>query len=286
MGIYDRDYYQEEAIQPIGRWNSRSAVSTIIVVNGALFLANLLLTGGNNAITDLLALKSAALKQPWEWWQFLSYGFTHSPVKITHILFNMASLYFLGRSVESRLGRGEFTCFYLVVIALCGLVWSGMHLGSNVPLVGASGGVTAVVMLFVFMYPQAELRWMMAVPIKAWMIGVLVLVSNLFSPMTSDGSVAYDVHLTGAGLAAAYHFGRFRFGSFASYWEQAKLNRKQKRSGLKVHDPTRDEASAKDEKESDRILDKIYREGEDSLTSKERKFMERYSREVRKKRER
>ncbi len=44
--------------------------------------------------------------------------------------------------------------------------------------------------------------------------------------------------------------------------------------------PTRDEA------EADRLLEKIHRQGQSSLTAKEQKFLENYSRRVREKRSR
>jgi len=49
---------------------------------------------------------------------------------------------------------------------------------------------------------------------------------------------------------------------------------------LKVHSDLH-ETKQNDSEEADRILAKIHETGQDSLTSRERKFLERYSREVR-----
>jgi hypothetical protein len=54
------------------------------------------------------------------------------------------------------------------------------------------------------------------------------------------------------------------------------------RPDVRLHDP---EATAKEDAEADRILDKIHRQGQSSLTSSERRFMEKYSRRVRQRRQ-
>lgn len=288
MGIYDRDYYQDDELRPLRPWDNKSMVTLLIIANVALFVANFLFTSSTNAFSNTLALKTQSLWEPWNWWQLISYGFVHSP-SIYHILFNMFSLYFLGRSVEDQLGKAEFARFYFLTIVLCGVVWCGIHGGSNAALWGASGGTTAVSMLFVFYFPNATLMLFGAFPIKAWLVGVMIVVVNFMRPMTSDGSIAYDVHLVGAALAAGYFYGGWNFGFLGFSLPNLRQRMKQKKSGLKVHRPTESTETqvnepSPDDVEGDRILAKIHRDGEASLTSKERKFMEKYSRTMRKRR--
>ncbi len=287
MGIYDRDYYETDAVRPLRPWDSHSVVTMLIVANVVVFVADFLLTANSSAVTRSLTLRATALTQPWLWWQFLTYGFAHAD--LGHLIFNMISLYFLGRAVEDRLGKWEFLRFYLATLILCGIVWSGLHFGENLHLLGASGAVTAVSMLFVFFYPHATLYLWMVVPVKAWVLGVVIIVWNLFTPTTSDGSVAYDVHLAGAALAAGYHFGRWKFGFLVRWWDSARHSLRARMRGIRVHrpagtGPSEPAGKSDDDREADRILEKIYRDGEASLTRRERKFMEQYSRKVRQRR--
>jgi len=289
MGIYDREYYRPDTVRPLRPWDNHSAVAMLIIANVVLFVADFLFTANSSALTRSLTLHPSALTHPWLWWQFATYGFAHAD--LGHLIFNMISLYFLGRAVEDRLGKWEFLRFYMVTLVLCGIVWSGMHVGEDLYLLGASGAVTAVSMLFVFFYPQATLLLWMVVPIKAWVLGVLIIVGNLFTPMTSDGSVAYDVHLVGAALAAGYHFGHWNLRFLVDWWGTARRFWQARSRGLRVHRPApRDGQHAEpvgktdEDLEADRILEKIYRDGEASLTRQERKFMERYSRKMRQRR--
>ncbi len=294
MGIYDRDYYQGDSLRPLRPWDNRSMVTMLIFANAAVYIANFLM--GRNLTPDspdpvgglglmgYLALYPESLVNPLQWYRLVSYGFAHDPKQITHILFNMLSLYFLGRNVEDKYGKWEFFRFYMVSIVVCGLVWCLMRWGQvSGPVLGASGATTAVAMLFVYSFPQATLYLYGVLPVKAWVLGIIIIAGNLFG---SRDYVAYDVHLVGAAFASLYFFGNLSFSSLGSVVEGFQTQLKQRRRGLKVHRPDREDkpSTSKDEAESDRILEKIHREGKDSLTTREIKFMERYSREMREKR--
>jgi membrane associated rhomboid family serine protease len=209
-------------------------VSIIIIANVALFLANFLLSNGNGAITNSMKLDPEMMKQPWQWYRVLSYGFAHSPTDVMHIVFNMASLYFLGRSVEDRYGRWEFLRFYLLAIALGGVYWTIRTWSGGPPMLGASGGVTAVCMLFVFCFPRVEILLMGVIPMPAWALGALIIVGNMLG---GRGGVAYDVHLVGAAFAALYFYGNLNFSFIENFIDRTRLSWRQKQRGFKVHRP-------------------------------------------------
>jgi rhomboid protease GluP len=73
-----------------------------------------------------------------EAWRLLSSVFLHSGV--THLGFNMLSLYFLGSFVEEAFGRGRFLALYLLSGISGGLAY--LYFGEyNAPAVGASGAI-------------------------------------------------------------------------------------------------------------------------------------------------
>jgi membrane associated rhomboid family serine protease len=285
MGIHDRSYYRDDGLPPVAPWDQRSMVSILIIVNVALFIANFVLGGGrSDTITQLIELDPQVMKEPWQWYRVLTYGFAHSS-DIMHIVFNMASLYFLGRSVEERYGKWEFLRFYLVAIVLGGIYWTIRTWNGGPPMVGASGGVTAVCMLFVFCFPRVEVLMMGVIPVPAWVLGVLIVVGNMWG---GRSGVAYDVHLVGAAFAALYFYGNLNFGFLENLASGMKTSWRQKQRGFKVRRPDDSEVleapQSKDEVEADRILAKIHQNGQESLTAAERKFMESYSRRVRERR--
>jgi hypothetical protein len=127
MGLYDRGYYQSDQdldLRP--GWNQQSAVSQLIILNVIVFVVNLLFgnvsTGNQGTVNDALALQADTLWKPWTWYKTLTYAFAHSSRDISHIFFNMLSLYFMGRSVEMRYGRREFLKIYFLAALFCGVV--------------------------------------------------------------------------------------------------------------------------------------------------------------------
>jgi hypothetical protein len=155
-------------------------------------------------------------------------------------------------------------------------------------MLGASGGVTAVCMLFVFCYPRVEVMLMGAIPMPGWALGVMIIGGNVLGDVMGRNGVAYDVHLVGAAFATLYFYGNLNFSFLDNFTDRMRLSWRQKQRGFKVLRPEKFEEPeaplSKEEVEADRILAKIHQQGQDSLTAAERKFMESYSRRVRERR--
>jgi membrane associated rhomboid family serine protease len=284
MGLYDRDYgrYNDSPVQFGAGFSSKPAWLIIIVINVVAYLLNAILTR-QDQMTVWMMVHPDTLTKPWLWWEWLTYGFAHSPNDISHILFNMFGLFIFGSAIEQRLGRWELTRFYLLAIIVGGITWSlrsAISGGNGGGVLGASGGVQAVTILFCLYYPQATIYLMMVFPVKAWVVGLLFAAGNAAGALMGTGQTAFDVHLAGIVFAAAYYYFRWNFGRMApASMLDLKDAIKLKRSNLKLHDP--DRKLAKESAEADRILQKIHEQGEASLTSAERKLLERYSRRVR-----
>ncbi|QDV71100.1 Rhomboid protease GlpG [Rosistilla carotiformis] len=279
MGLYDRPYYQDEERSNLPpSLAAQSFAVVLIVINVAVFFADFIFGGEGFALRTAMEVTPQTIVKPWLWWQFVTYGFAHG--NMNHILFNMIGLFFFGRIVEQRLGKFEFLRFYLVAIILGGIVWS---LRANLTdslapgVIGASGGVVAVTMLFIFWYPQTEIYLMMVLPVKAWVVGVMMIAGNLFG-MGSE-TTAFDVHLVGIAFASAYYYFHWNLGQLSP----AALTKLTKRNTrLKLHDPDRQSRQElRDADEAERILQKIHEHGEASLTNAERKVLERHSRRLR-----
>jgi len=289
MGIYDRPYYQDDATPSLTpSWDQRSAIATIIIGCVGVFLANMVFTFTDNSINNFLTLHSDDLQHPWMLWRSLTYGFVHSK-DIGHILFNMFGLWMLGRAVEERYGRAEFFRIYLFAVVLCGLLWLVLRwlLAEKAAVCGASGAVCCIEMLFVLNFPRATLLLFGIVPIQAWVFGIFLIIGNVLmdnGSATGGARVAWDVHLIGIALACFYFFGKWNFSRLAApVGDWRLLKRKLWGPKLRAFQPS--EQSAADDLEADRILDKIHRFGQDSLTNKEKRFLTNYSKAVRNKRQ-
>lgn len=286
MGVYDREYYRDDSLDLQPTWNNRSIVSTLIILNVTVYVANILFSNfkgfDQGVVNSALLLSETDFSTPWTWWRNLTYAFTHDANSIWHILFNMLGLYFLGRAVEERYGKSEFLRIYLICAVVCGLFWllkanfQSDGTGPVKQLLGASGAVICIEMLFVLNFPK-QIIYLFVFPVPAWVVGVLIVMSTL---MSTNPHIAIDVHIVGILFAVAYFFGKWNF-SFVNNISGTNRRLKRKWFGPKLKVHREDIDTSTDDSRADRILDKIHSHGKDSLTSAERKFMERYSRQVR-----
>ena len=302
MGIYDRDYYRPQQSSPsFPSYRPRSVVISLIVVNVAVWIIDAFTPGVyaetlngpvlvGHWLSDHLGVEVSTLTKPWLWWQFVTYGFTHSPKDFGHILGNMLVLFFLGRDVEYRYGSKEFLRLYLVMVVFAALVWTIVNQISGTPgwagAYGASGAIAGVVVLYALNFPHRTLLLFFVIPMPAWLLGALVVLWDIYGAMAGSHAtpnVAYSMHLAGAAFALVYFKQQWnisRLTDFRFGWLKSVFQRKPR---LKIHDPEKPADSDMAE-EVDRILAKLHDKGEAGLTSKERRTLENASREYQKRR--
>ncbi|MEN6458377.1 MAG: rhomboid family intramembrane serine protease [Thermoguttaceae bacterium] len=300
MGIYDRPYYrqvQRSGFSPSGRW---SVVSVLIAVNVAVWLIDGLLLSGPSLGQGWLAKHMAVnvlprgmgegvlrdtLSHPWLWWQFLTAGFAHAPASFEHILFNMIALFFFGRPIEETYGPKEFLRLYLVMVVFASIVWAVANKISGTPfaaMYGASGAISGIVILFALNYPRATILLFFVIPMPAWLAGVLFVGLDMLGAFGArqGSNIAFSAHLAGAAFAFIYYEQRWNLTRLTQslHWPKFPLRPKPR---LRVRQPD-DEPEPELNREVDRILEKISRQGEASLTAEERHTLETASREYQK----
>jgi membrane associated rhomboid family serine protease len=281
MGIYDRDYqrggyYDRQPGYYLG--GSRMMTTNIILVTCALYVVQLM---AGQWYENAFILHADWFRRPWTAYQLLTYGFLHAPNDLWHIALNMLGLFFFGRDVELRYGRREYLLYYLAGIIVAGLIWTIAEIpnGSRGFSLGASGGVTAVVILFAFNFPFRTVLFMFVVPMPMWVAAVIFVVLDAYGAVNRTGNVAFTAHLGGALFAFLY----YRWGGRLERVlpDGAALKRLRRRPKLRVHDPGED--ASKDSR-VDEILKKIQEQGQESLTYGERRILEEASKEYQKRR--
>lgn len=316
MGLYNRDYGREQTPWEQsqrgnqfggggfggggtgGGWSSATMTTKLIIITCVAWLVQIIVgdigSGGTGRswIYDIFAMRGETLYKPWLWFQWITYGFLHSSITPMHLFGNMLGLYFFGRAFEQMRGGAELLRLYLVSMAFSGIAGSIFYVskGISAETIGASGAVACVTIIFALMNRNAIIHLFFVLPLPAWLFAVGFVLYNLYGARNSligadTGNTAFMVHLGGIGFAAAYHY-RIRDLSFLHFEGLTDLPRtfrdRARRTRLKVHDP--DRRMAKNERDADAVLDKVHRQGEESLTPAERKILQRYSRDQRKKR--
>jgi rhomboid family protein len=133
-----------------------------------------------------------------------------------HLLGNMLFLWIFGNNIEDRVGRRRFLIFYL----LGGLAAAALQLvagpSSDVPNIGASGAIAAVLGGYLLLYPTAAVVTYIPpfffIPLPA----VFFLVGWFLLQILAASSV--QVGSAGGGVAYFAHIGGFAFGLLTIKW--------------------------------------------------------------------
>lgn len=142
-------------------------------------------------------------------YRLLSSMFLHGG--LAHILGNMFFLYVFGDNVEERLGHSRYLLFYLVGGVVATLAHGAFMPASPVPLVGASGAVSAILGAYIVLFPRQRVLTFIPPFFVFWMpawfyLGYWALIQLL-------EAVAGLLVVAGDGVAWWAHVGGFVFGA-------------------------------------------------------------------------
>ena len=194
-------------------------------------------------------------------WQPFTYLFFHGG--IWHVLINMFVLWMFGSELERIWGKGHFLKFYFVTGVGAGLVTMIFGLNSMTPIVGASGAVYGVLLAYGLTYPNRTVYLYGIIPIKSLWFVIGIGVIAFMSSFDNVSQISHLTHLSGMMIGYLMLKHPVRFNDLWFTIRKRTLEYKIKHEEKKVfqHQAI--------EREIDRILDKINREGFDSLTEEE-----------------
>jgi membrane associated rhomboid family serine protease len=252
------------------RWTQRPRVVLLglIGVNIAAFMAQLFLdTYQPGFVREYLGLSDRGVSAAYGW-QFLTAIFLHEGP--WHLIGNTLVLYLLGRDVESIIGQRQFLLLYLAG-AVTGELGHLFLMPATSVLFAASGGAIAVLVAYATILPELELTSMiflvLPVRMKAKYLAHGAFALALWGvTLDRNGAIAHSAYLGGsvAGWIYAHLLG---FGR-ASILQRTLRQRRAAADRVRAMTAGQFIAEAVDP-----ILDKISREGLQSLTRGERRTL-------------
>ncbi len=130
--------------------------------------------------------------------RLLSSGFLH--VDVSHLLFNMLTLYFFADVLISNLGGISFLIIYFVSLLNGNILTYFYHKKEpHYSAAGASGAVSGVLFAAILLYPNMSLYIMfIPIPIPAYVVGIGYLAYTVFGMKKQLGNIGHSAHLGGA----------------------------------------------------------------------------------------
>jgi membrane associated rhomboid family serine protease len=143
--------------------------------------------------------------------QFLHGGFAH-------IGFNMWYLWIFGDNVELHIGHFKYLLFYLLAGIAAGLAQLIFSIGSDIPMLGASGAIAGVLGGYLALFPRHRVDTLLPTPVGLiWStLPAGVVLFLWFGTQLLNGTAS--ITSVGGGVAWWAHIGGFAFG-----WIVAKL---------------------------------------------------------------
>ena len=273
-------------------YNRLNIAERIIALNVVVFIVNGLLKilFGFSGISQWFELPKDFFHYLGQPWSLVTYSFFHSG--LGHIFWNMLMLYFAGRIFLNLFDNKRFLNVYFLGVILGGLIFLLSYnifpalLGINTSLIGASAGVTAVLIFVCTYLPNQEVR-IVFFNVKLWHIGVFVVLLDLIQISLGGNVGGRLAHLGGAALGYFYAQQLMKgndIGSGFAKMVDAVANlfkRSERKAPMKTVYRKEKKGAGRSEnydKESrqrkiDAILDKISKSGYESLSKAEKDFL-------------
>lgn len=179
---------------------------TIIII--AITVIVSLVAFSNEELKNKLMDYPYVMSSPAEWYRFITHGFIHSDIQ--HLAFNMISLFFLGRWVETYYeGINKpvhFIWLYISAIVISSLPAFFKNKDNRYyAALGASGGVSAIVFSFVYLAPW---EWIIVlfIPIPAILFAILYVVYSYRMDRIGTDNKGHSAHLWGSIYGFLYTF--------------------------------------------------------------------------------
>ncbi len=290
-------------------FESGNTLYQLIFINVAVFLVfgtvKVLLTWFlvNPALLSEIQSYLAVSHEPFEVlikpWTLVTYMFLHAG--LFHILFNMLIFYWFGRIFQEYLGNKRLlstfisggiagaVTFILAYQVIPVLAQNPVSAG----MVGASAGVMAIVVAAATLLPDFTLSLILIGPVRLKYIAIVMVLLSFLGTAGSNAGGEF-AHLGGA-IYGFFYIRQLQKGTDMGQWVNSAYEglkslftgNKSPQSNFKVH---RNDSQSKgyktyrsekgkkaQQKEIDRILDKIAESGYDSLTEEERQTLFRAS---------
>lgn len=125
-------------------------------------------------------------------------GFLH--VDISHLFFNMFTLYFFADVVINWFGPSKFIIIYVISLIAGSLLALFFHKSEPYySAVGASGAVTGILYAAILLQPDMQLGLMfIPIPLPAYVLGIAYLLYSIYGMKSRLGNIGHTAHFGGA----------------------------------------------------------------------------------------
>jgi len=268
------------------KFRTASIVQQLIYINVGIFIITLIsssfsgLYGKQTSfIYQWFALSSSFdifITKPWT---IISYGFLHGG--FLHVLFNCIVLHFFGRLFLEYFTPKQLLNFYILGTLFGGIAYLlsysyfPLFEGKVHTMVGASAGITAIVIGIATYIPNYQLQFRFIGYVKVWHLAGIFILFDLISLAGGNGG-GHIAHLGGA-IFGYFYVSQASNKQINLFGWLSNLFKRKKKPLKTVYKSPKKSAKTNvkynNQVKIDAILDKISKSGYETLSKEEKEFL-------------
>jgi len=218
-------------------------VKKLLIITGICFILQYVIPVMLDLpFVSIFALIPVLAVQKFFLWQLVTYMFLHGG--ILHLIVNMLMLWMFGGELESYWGSKRFLIFYLSAGVFAGIISIISYFDMKNPIVGASGGIYALLIAYGFMFPNRRLLFFGIFPMQTKYFVMLVCLMTFWVAFSEGGgNVAHFAHIGGIFFGIIYmKFGQWIniAGRYRNLKKEARKNKLKSRFKVITNDIAKD----------------------------------------------
>ena len=176
------------------------AIKILVSVNFCIYILQSV-SGKEDVFFRLFGLVPSTFVADLMLWQPFTYMFLHAPfyssVGISHILLNMLGLWVFGRELEQAWGKTKFLRYYFTTGIGSGLITYFFQIGSDNPVIGASGAVYGILLAYGVSYPNRMLYIWGLIPVRSLWLVIIMGSIAFFGLLGNADGISHVTHISG-----------------------------------------------------------------------------------------
>ena len=176
------------------------AIKILVSVNFCIYILQSV-SGKEDVFFRLFGLVPSTFMSDLMLWQPFTYMFFHAPfyssVGISHILLNMLGLWVFGRELEQAWGKTKFLKYYFITGIGSGLITYFFQMGSDNPVIGASGAVYGILLAYGISYPNRMLYIWGLIPVRSMWLVIIMGSIAFFGLLGNADGISHVTHISG-----------------------------------------------------------------------------------------
>ncbi len=140
-----------------------------------------------------------------------------------HLIGNMIFLWVFGDNIEAVIGNFKFALFYLLGGLAASLAHVAFNLQSEVPAVGASGAISAILGAYLVMFPNSRIKVMVLIFFRSFYVSAFLFLGIWILQQLISGMGSLSAAADSGGVAWWAHIGGFVFGLIGGFLFKSRV---------------------------------------------------------------